>query len=85
MNSQITQFSNLFEISAILTKSTRVHVRQGVKDIEMGVNLHQPIFHPIVQNPPKSAVVGLESMTHLVDRIAKVNYTLYMELSNMGN
>jgi hypothetical protein len=47
-------------------------VRQGVEDTEMGLNLHEPIFHPIVQNPPKSAVLGLASMNHLVDRIAKV-------------
>ncbi|KAM0912728.1 hypothetical protein ACQ4PT_012608 [Festuca glaucescens] len=59
------------EIIAIFSKGTKVHVRQGAKETEMGVQLHQPIFHPIVQNPPESEVVGLASMSHLVDHIAK--------------
>ncbi|CAM0909308.1 unnamed protein product [Alopecurus aequalis] len=65
--------------TAILSKSTRVHVRQGVKDTEMGVKLHQPIFHPMVQIPQESAVVGPASMSHLVDHIAK-KFMSYMNL-----
>jgi hypothetical protein len=69
----MTRFPNLLEIAAIFSISTKVYVRLGGENTEIGVQLHQPIFHPIVQNPPESAVVGSASMSHLVDRISKVN------------
>ncbi|KQJ91521.1 hypothetical protein BRADI_4g38180v3 [Brachypodium distachyon] len=57
--------------TGMFSARTRTYVKQGNKEIQIGVALHRPIFHPVLQHQPKTTLLGFASVSHIVDAIVQ--------------